>query len=308
MTLAHPGVWPVVLTPFDEGGGIDYPALEALIAWYEAAGVSGLFAVCQSSEMFFLSLRERAALAAFCKAHAHVPVVASGHVSTDVRDQAEELLAVSRSGVDAVVLLTNRLVPEGADSRAWCDALDRLLAMLPEDMRLGLYECPYPYKWVLGERELAHCAQTGRFDFLKDTCCDIERIRARIALLRGSGLALYNANTATLLASLQAGATGFSGVMVNFHPDLYVWLCEHFREDTPTVRALQAGLTMCAMIEGDGYPVNAKAGLQMEGLPITTYTRARDARVMTAHRLDEVEQLRTLSDAVRTWILPGRQA
>lgn len=29
------------------------PALEALVEWYIAHGVSGLFAVCQSSEMFF---------------------------------------------------------------------------------------------------------------------------------------------------------------------------------------------------------------------------------------------------------------
>ena len=46
---AQNGVWPVMLTPFTDTGRVDYKALEALIQWYEERGVSGLFAVCQSS-------------------------------------------------------------------------------------------------------------------------------------------------------------------------------------------------------------------------------------------------------------------
>ena len=53
------GVWPVMLTPFTDHNEVDYPALERLTEWYIENGVSGLFAVCQSSEMFFLSLEER---------------------------------------------------------------------------------------------------------------------------------------------------------------------------------------------------------------------------------------------------------
>ncbi len=72
------GVWPVMLTPFTEEGQVDYPALERLIEWYIDNGVSGLFAVCQSSEMFFLSLEERIKIAGFVKEKAagRVPVIA----------------------------------------------------------------------------------------------------------------------------------------------------------------------------------------------------------------------------------------
>ena len=56
-------IWPVMLTPFTEEGAVDFDSLERLIAWYEKGGVSGLFAVCQSSEMFSLSLRERLEIA-----------------------------------------------------------------------------------------------------------------------------------------------------------------------------------------------------------------------------------------------------
>ena len=114
---------------------------------------------------------------------------------------------------------------------------------------LGLYECPYPFKWVLGEQELAFCANTGRFHFLKDTCCDLARIRQRLTQLEGNELKLFNANTSTLLDSLRAGAAGFSGVMANFHPELYVWLCDHYAEDPSRAEMLQSFLTLASQLE-----------------------------------------------------------
>ena len=77
------GVWPVMLTPFTKENEVDYDALGQLVEWYIANGVSGLFAVCQSSEMFFLSLEERVGIARFVKekANGRVPVIASGHIS-----------------------------------------------------------------------------------------------------------------------------------------------------------------------------------------------------------------------------------
>ena len=45
------GVWPVVLTPFREDGGLDMPAYRALLEYYIGNGVAGLFAVCMSSEL-----------------------------------------------------------------------------------------------------------------------------------------------------------------------------------------------------------------------------------------------------------------
>ena len=72
-THSEKGLWPVMLTPFTQEGEIDYPSLERLIAWYEENGAEGLFAACQSSEIFFLSLKERVELVRFVKSHAHVP-------------------------------------------------------------------------------------------------------------------------------------------------------------------------------------------------------------------------------------------
>ena len=39
------GMWPVMLTPLQQNGDVDYPALEELINWYIKEGSSGLFRV-----------------------------------------------------------------------------------------------------------------------------------------------------------------------------------------------------------------------------------------------------------------------
>ena len=105
-----------MLTPFDDQGTIDWGGLEALIDWYLEKGAEGLFAVCQSSEMQFLSLAERTDLARFTvkAVSGRVPVIASGHIADDASDQAAELLAMAKTGIDGLVLVSNRLDKDNA--------------------------------------------------------------------------------------------------------------------------------------------------------------------------------------------------
>ena len=53
------GIWPTMITPFTAENRIDEQALGEMMEWYVKQGCDGVFAVCQSSEMFSLSLRTR---------------------------------------------------------------------------------------------------------------------------------------------------------------------------------------------------------------------------------------------------------
>ena len=97
----------------------------------------------------------------------------------------------------------------------------------------------------------------------------------RVEALKRSGIKLFNANTATLLASLQAGAQGYSGVMGNFHPDLYVWLCRHYLK-APESRSFRLLLTCMSLIENCAYPVCAKYHMNRLGLPLSLASRTVD--------------------------------
>ena len=292
------GVYPVMLTPFTEDNKVDYKSLGRLVDWYIEKGVAGLFADCQSSEMFFLSLEERVEIGRFVKQHAagRVPVVTSGHISDTLEDQARELTAIAETGADAVILLTNRLAKENESDEIWLNNLKKLLDMLPKDVPLGFYECPYPYKRIISLELLKWCADTGRFYFIKDTSCDIENMKAKLEVIRGTNLKLFNANSSTLYETLELGASGYSGVMANFHPELYVKLCESFRDDSGCARRIADFLTMTSFIERQVYPVNAKYYQKTIGNFESVMTRTRNPEELTATGILEIQQLVRLTD------------
>lgn len=254
------GIFPVVITPFNEGNTIDWDGYSRLIEWYIDQGSHGLFAVCQSSEMMFLSLEERCALADFTvrQVKGRVPVVASGHISQSMDDQKAELRAMAETGVDAVVLVTNRLAAADEDASVFMARMQDLLGSLPSEMMLGLYECPAPYRRLLTDAEVKWCAESGRFAFLKDVSCDLDHIRRRLAIVENTPLAINNANAAIAWPFLQAGGHGFSGVMNNFHPDLYRWLYDHGADHPELAAELDTFLVLSAMSESLGYPKLAK--------------------------------------------------
>jgi len=287
------GVWPVMLTPFTKEDQVDYGALERLIDWYIDSGVSGLFAVCQSSEMFFLSLEERVEIARFTKEKAvgRVPVIASGHVSDSFEDQVKELHYIADTGVDAVILITNRIASEHEDDTVFIRNLTRLTDEIPPHIPLGFYECPYPYKRLISPETMKSCAETGRFFFHKDTCCDAEQIKNKLVAIRGTNLKLYNANTTTLLRSMRDGAAGYSGVMANFHPWLYKWLYDHYQNEDRRVQQVLDFLTLASALESRGYPANAKFNMNLCGIPMESVCRSRGSQKLLEHESLEVESL-----------------
>ncbi len=287
------GVWVTMLTPFDENHQVDYPALEQMIEWYIEKGVAGLFATCQSSEMFFLSKEERAAVAKFVveKAAGRVGVVASGHISDAIEDQIAELTDTAASGCDAVVLVSNRLAKQEESEEVWKENAKKIMDALP-GVTFGIYECPMPYRRLLSPELLKWCADTGRFAFLKDVSCDMELLNAKMAAIKGSSLKLFNANTATILDSLKSGVNGFCGVMANMHPELYVWLCKNFAKYPDKARMAQNFATVASYQELQSYPICAKYHMALCGLPVKIYTRSKDDTLWNSLREIEVLALK----------------
>ncbi|MCL9674063.1 dihydrodipicolinate synthase family protein [Citrobacter sp. MNAZ 1397] len=254
------GIVPVMLTPFTADEQIDYPALAKLIDWYLEKGVDALFAVCQSSEMQFLSLQERVELARFVVQHVdgRIPVIASGHISDDIAAQKEELLAMAQTNIDALVMVTNHLDPRNEGSETFFATLNTLLDTLPKELPLGLYECPAPYRRLLTDDEFSWCASSGRFVVLKDVSCDLPTVERRVKLAQGTPLNVINANAAIAWPAILAGSQGFSGVFTNFHPELYSWLWHHGKTQRELADELAIFLSLGAVTETLGYPKNAK--------------------------------------------------
>lgn len=298
------GVWPTMITPYTEDNKIDYDAVLKIIEWYDKQGVTGIFAVCQSSEMFFLNKEERLELAKFVVENTpkHIGVIASGHVAERVEDQVEEAKAIIDAGVQAYVFISNQFAkPEESDDVVRRN-IESLIDKIPGES-FGIYECPYPYKRLLTPENLKWCADTGRFSFLKDTCCNVEQLRAKLDAVSGTNLKIFNANSATLLESLKMGCAGFSGVMANFHSELYAWLCSNFDKQPEKAELIQAFIGAASVIECQCYPVNAKYHMNLEGVKMTLNCRNKDKEELTPSRKSEVEQLQKMYHYIRKEIL-----
>lgn len=294
------GCYPTMITPFTEENKVDYKAIDMLVEWYIANGADGIFAVCQSSEMFYLSKDEQIKIARHVvqQADSRIPVVASGHIEADINEAIDGLGLMSTTGVDAVVLVSNRLTGEHDPDEILQENADKIFNSLP-NVIFGLYECPYPYLKLISDDFIAYAAKNNKLKFLKDVSCSIAIQKRRAKLVEGSNLALFNANTATLLSSLTAGYHGYNGVMANFHIDLYHWLYENYHIYPEIALKLQNFLTLAAVIEARAYPVSAKYYQNLYGVNMSTYTRSKSRNSLNENAIHEIESLKATEDEWR---------
>ena len=291
------GVFPTMITPYKKDGDIDYDAVKRLTEFYAETGCNGIFAVCQSSEMMYLSLAERVKLAECVvkAADGRMSVVASGHCGNSISEQTEEINAMAQTGVDAVVLVTNRFDLHNDGDEVWKENADRVLDGIQSDIPLGIYECPVPYKRLLTPEILDWCIKTGRFRFSKDTCCDPELLTERLKQVQGTGFKLFNANIQTLLHSLKNGAAGYSGIMANFHPRLIAWLCDNFDKQPQKAEMVSNVLSMCGFTESPAYPCTAKYYLNKIGVTMEEFSRSCDPKRVTPYQKLIVDQMGELA-------------
>lgn len=271
------GIFPTMITPYTEDNKLDFKAIEEIVDYYRRSGCVGIFAVCQSSEMYFLTDHEKKELMKCVSqvSGGELQLVASGHTADDIDTQIRQLALMAENGAHASVMVLNRLAKQNEKESVVKKNIETILNTLP-DITFGIYECPYPYKRIASPDLMRWCAETGRIVFIKDTCCSLEQLAEKQKVVEGTPLKIYNANTATLLDSYKIGIYGYSGVMANFHADLYTALLKLIDENDPRAADLHRFLTLTSLIEYHLYPVCAKYRMQMEGLHISLISRMND--------------------------------
>lgn len=291
------GLWPVMLTPFQDNYEVDYKALEGLTEFYIQSGAAGLFSNCLSSEMFQLTDAERLKITSTVvkKAEASkLKVVASGTFSYDVSKCADFISKVYDAGASAVIIITNQLARYEDDESTLKNNLEKLMT-LTGNIPLGTYECPYPYKRLISESMMKWLAQTGRFFYHKDTSCDPISIERKIEAISGTMLSFFNANTATALSSLEKGANGLSAIVANIFPEFYSYMFNEFRRNgtSPHLQQLNSQLDMVDSVISHGYPYSAKFFLQSEKMDIKSVCRIQNQNLLAEDyiKLKSLEQI-----------------
>ena len=297
------GIWPTMMMPLKDDLSLDLDGLERLMYWYKEQGAHGIFALCYSSEIRNMTFDERKTVMKFVVDHLPkgMGLVAAGHVADDIETQIEEFKVLRDLGAPALVMIGNRLAKQEEGEDVFLRNAMRILEEIP-DINFGMYECPYPYKRLFHIETLSLLARTNRFLFMKETSCDLNIISAKVKASEGTPFKIYNANAATALDSWKNGCAGFSGIMCNFHTDLYVRMWDAFKEgDDNLAIPLQKALGMFSVYEMMQYPLCAKA-YQKEALGIGGLSRYKDIKDMRYSYYVQLEQLRYFEDMLRSRI------
>lgn len=288
---SYRGAWPAMVTPYDDALRIDRGAYRALVGWYIAHGVGGLYANCLTSEMYLLTAEERLLLVseAVAAAGGQTPVAATGNLGDTIAAHIAFCQRVADAGADVVMLVVPDFLDNDADlERYFMDVARQVAAPL------GLYECPVPRPYHLSIGLVERLANTGRFVAFKETSEDRAKIMALHRVTQGTPLALLQANTPYLLDAVRAGVPGTMSIAAAWLPDLVAAVIRAGAAGDPIAPRLQAGLCCMELAQRVGHPHSTKYLLGKRGVPITAASRHPKSPLSPS-------ALRSLDYCAETW-------
>jgi 4-hydroxy-tetrahydrodipicolinate synthase len=166
---------------------------------------------------------------------------------------------------------------------------------LTDNIPMGTYECPAPYKRILTPYAFKYLLSTNRLIYHKDTSIDFEKVKAKIELAKNTRLELYDACIANTTNSLRAGAKGMSPICGNFYPEIVSWMCDNATnpDKQENVAFIQAEITRTEDIIGKNYPLSAKYFLNKRGVAIEISSRV-NPDALTAPQKQALDEVYTL--------------
>ena len=270
---------PVMITPFNLKAKVDLEAVSTLIDFYLAAGVKGFFANCLSSEMYSITEDERLELTRHVVKYVNgrVPVVATSSFGLTIDDKAEFTKRIYDTGIDAAILITGHYANIEDSDEILLRNFERMFR-LTGTIPLGMYECPAPYKRILGANVFSQLLSSGRFVYHKDTSISLESVQAKLEVVKtaNKGFEFYDAHSPNAMYSLQMGAKGMSSISGNFYPEILVWMVNNATDPAKQeeVKWLQGEISRVDPLIHIAYPMSAKYFLRKRGLPVRTISRA----------------------------------
>jgi 4-hydroxy-tetrahydrodipicolinate synthase len=267
---------PVMITPYKQNGQIDFDGVSRLMDFYLAAGVKGFFANCASSEMYVLSPDERLALTRHVvkRVNGTMSVVSTGSFGNTAEEKAEFAKKIYHTGVNGVITITSHFAKADESDDVLIKNYEKFFS-LTDNIPIGTYECPSPYKRILTPYSFKYLLGTGRMIYHKDTTIDFDKVKAKIELSKNSKLEFYDACVANTMYSLQAGAKGMSAICGNLYPEILVWMCNNSTnpDKQEDVKYTQAQLMKTEDLISQNYPLSAKYFMHKRGVPIEVISR-----------------------------------
>lgn len=264
------GIYALLLTPFKEDKSIDYDVYAQYVEWQASKGPHHLFSVCGSAEMTCLSLEERIKCAEIAVKHAcGTEIVATANLEKTWQRQVEEVKRMEQTGVDGLVFVTRGV---GDDD----DQLVEYLSELAEYTTLPilLYEFPGFNPHCMSGEAYGKLVATGKFKGIKDTTCYLDKIKEKIAVQGES--AVLQANIPYLFDAYEAGARGVCATPTSCGANLFRKMYDEYfvEKNVQKARETYNEIILLDNCIDSGFNASAKYLVQLQGVPMSTVTRA----------------------------------
>ncbi|HEX8010982.1 MAG TPA: 4-hydroxy-tetrahydrodipicolinate synthase [Casimicrobiaceae bacterium] len=214
-----------IVTPMQDGGAVDLPALKRLVDLHVASGTSAIVIVGTTGESPTVDVEEHCLLIKTAVEHAagRIPVIAG--TGANATSEAIELTAYARKigahSCLSVVPYYNKPTQEG---------LYRHFRTIAEkvDLPLILYNVPSRTSADLAGETVLRLAQVPGIVGIKDATSDLGRgselLRA-LAMVGKSEFAVYSGDDIVALPLMLIGAHGVISVTANVAPKLMAEMC-----------------------------------------------------------------------------------
>ncbi len=264
------GIYSLLLTPFKEDKSIDYDVYAQYVEWQASRGSHHLFSVCGSAEMTCLSIEERIKCAEIAVKHAcGTEIVATANLEKTWQNQVEEVKRMEQTGVDGLVFVTRGV---GDDD----DQLVNYLSELAEYTTLPilLYEFPGFNPHCMSGEAYGRLVANSKFKGIKDTTCSLELIKDKIAVQGDS--AVLQANIPYLFDAYEAGARGVCATPTSCGANLFRKMYDEYfvEKNVQKARETYNEIILLDNCIDSGFNASAKYLVQLQGIPMSTVTRA----------------------------------
>ena len=260
------GIWPAIVTAFDEEQHVSEKNLKQLTDHLIGEGVHGLFILGTNGEFHTLTTEEKLLVARTVMEAAdnRVPVmVGTGGNST--KEVIDLSLQMKDLGADALSIITPYFIPITQEELAEhyeyiADAIE---------MPIMLYNIPSKTGMHIEPETVERLADHPYIIGIKDSSGKFGNIQAYIDVTKGKDFAVFAGTDSLILQTLQAGGKGAVAATANVLPKTVLDIYRHAQEDTAAAEAAQKSLQPLRDTFAYGtIPSSLKKAIQIKGFQV----------------------------------------
>lgn len=219
------GIFPALLTPFNEDESINFDALKQLVNRLIAQGVKGFYVDGSTGEAFLLTIEERKQLIRAVAEYAKGKCTLIAQIGSIALPDAIELARCAESaGYDAI-----SSVPPFYYKFSFAEIKRYYFAIADAvDLPMIIYNVPIYTGVSFTAEQMAEFLQDDRFIGVKHTSSDYFALRQFRSAFTDK--VMLNGFDEMLLAGLSLGANGAIGSTYNFMPEKFIRIYQLFNE------------------------------------------------------------------------------